>query len=155
MAVNEFPVILCPFPDPDASSEEWLTAISHVRGALENVEYYEVRRSATHVDSDGTVIHSNIDATDYEIARLAGAASARIERYAPNAPDDAKNEALIRLASWIRDARGARFVEGVGEGMNISTPPENQSRAFRLSGAMGLLSQWRVRGAGVVQESTS
>ena len=148
--MNEFPVILNPWPAPDASSQEWITAISHVRGALENVEYYEVRRTATYVHSDGTVIEANLDATDYEIARLAGAASARIERFAANAPDDAKNEALIRLVSWIRDARGARFVEGVGGGMNISTPPENQSRAFRLSGAMGLLSPWRARDAGMV-----
>ena len=154
MAVNEFPVILNPWPAPDASSQEWITAISHVRGALENVEYYEVRRTATYVHSDGTVIEANLDATDYEIARLAGAASARIERFAANAPDDAKNEALIRLVSWLQESTGAINPENI-TGLNVTSPPENQSRAFRLSGAMGLLAAWRSRNAGVVEESTS
>ena len=73
------------------------------------------------------------------------AASARILRYAPGAPDAVKTEAIIVYGGWLYQATAqARSVfPNDGEG-----PPVNVSRAFLLSGAQGLLSSWRVPRAG-------
>ena len=133
-------VALIPFPT--ASGEERLKAISEVRGALENVLPSSVLKSQ----------ETELDAVDLEIARIAGAASARISRYAFCAPGDVKREALIRFVAWLQESTGVINPQNI-TGLDVSSPPENQSRAFRLSGAMGLLSQWRVRGAGVVEET--
>ena len=73
------------------------------------------------------------------------ACCARIKRYARDAPIEVRNEALILYGAWIFQAQAqARSVFPTdGEG-----PPVNVSRAFRLSGAQGLLSSWRVPRAG-------
>ena len=73
------------------------------------------------------------------------AASARILRYAPGAPDAVKTEALVLYAAWIyQSGAQARSVFPTdGEG-----PPVNVSRAFLLSGAQGLLASWHVPRAG-------
>ena len=140
-------VALVPFPTAidDANDEEIgkprRKAISEVRAALE----YELPTLKLQDDA--------LDEVDLEIVRIAGAASARIQRYAPSAPDAVKDESLIRFLSWLSESSGVINPQNI-TGLDVTSPPENQSRAFRLSGAMGLLSQWRVRGAGVV-ESTS
>ena len=72
------------------------------------------------------------------------AASARINRYAPGAPDAVATEALVLYAAWIYQsgAQARQVLPADGEG-----PPVNVSRAFLLSGAQGLLSSWhRPRG---------
>ena len=143
-------VALVPFPtqiddendDENESGEPRRKAISEVRGALE----YELPTLKLQDDA--------LDEVDLEIVRIAGAASARIERYAPSAPDAVKDEALIRFVSWLSESSGVINPQNI-TGLNVTSPPENQSRAFRLSGAMGLLSQWRIRGVGLVEESTS
>ncbi len=73
------------------------------------------------------------------------AASARILRYAPGAPDAVKTEAIIVYGGWLYQATAqSRSVFPTdNEG-----PPVNVSRAFLLSGAQGLLSSWRVPRAG-------
>ena len=73
------------------------------------------------------------------------AASARIARYAPGAPDAVATEALVLYAAWIYQsgAQARSVFPADGEG-----PPVNVSRAFLLSGAQGLLSPWRVPRAG-------
>ena len=73
------------------------------------------------------------------------AASARILRYAPGAPDAVKTEALVLYAAWIYQSGAQRrsVFPTDGEG-----PPINVSRAFLLSGAQGLLSSWHVPRAG-------
>ena len=73
------------------------------------------------------------------------AASARITRYAPDAPDAVKTEALIVYGGWLYQATAQRrsVFPTDNEG-----PPVNVSRAFLLSGAQGLLSSWHVPRAG-------
>ena len=85
------------------------------------------------------------EALQARVDSIHAAASARIKRYATNAPTEVKNEATILMAAWIYQATAqARNVfPADGEG-----PPVNASRAFLLSGAQGLLSSWRVPRAG-------
>ena len=63
------------------------------------------------------------------------AAAAIVIHYAPDAPDDVHNGALIRLLGWLYDA----------------DPTDSRiSRALEVSGAAGLLNRWRVHRAGAI-----
>ena len=86
---------------------------------------------------------------DHVTARLGAAAGALVERYAPDAPDAIKCEAVIRTAGWLRQAPsyGARS-ESMGDISTTFSP--SMTGALRASGAMALLSPWKVRRAGVV-----
>ena len=68
------------------------------------------------------------------------AASARVLRYAPGAPIEIQNEAVILFSAWLWQASAQRrsVFPDDGEGR-----PTNVSAAFRNSGAQGLLSSWR------------
>ena len=83
------------------------------------------------------------------VQRLGATASALVERFAPGAPAPIRCEATIRTAGWLHEApsSGARM-ESVGD---ISTSwSANTTGALRSSGAMALLSPWKVRRAGVL-----
>ena len=85
------------------------------------------------------------EALQARVDSIHAAASARILRYAPGAPDAVKTEAIIVYGGWLYQATAqSRSVFPTdNEG-----PPVNVSRAFLLSGAQGLLSSWRVPRAG-------
>ena len=86
---------------------------------------------------------------DDTLARLGETAAALVERHAPGAPQAIRNEAVIRCAGWLREAPsyGARS-ESEGDIRTGYTP--SATGALRASGAMGLLSQWKIRRAGVL-----
>ena len=79
-----------------------------------------------------------------------GVASALVERYAASAPQLVKNEAVIRCAGFFRgsDYGGVMSEGAADQKIDYSPHPIGGSNAFRRSGAMGLLSAWRVRRAG-------
>ena len=91
-----------------------------------------------------------IGATDDPTAqRLGSTAAALVERYAPSAPQAIKNEAVIRCAGWLHEApAGGVRSEATGE-IRTSYMP-SATGALRSSGAMGLLSPWKVRRAGAI-----
>lgn len=63
------------------------------------------------------------------------AAVAIVQDYAPGAPDEVHDVALIRLLGWLFDA----------------DPTDSRiSRAMQVSGAAPLMSRWRVHRAGAV-----
>ena len=81
--------------------------------------------------------------------RLGAAATTLVERYAPDAPIAIKNEATIRCAGWLAQQPAAAVrSESVGD-IRTSFAPTHTS-ALRHSGAMALLSPWRVRRAGAI-----
>ena len=86
---------------------------------------------------------------DTATARFGATAAALVQRYAPDAPEPIKCEAVIRTAGWLREAPsyGAR-TEREGEVMTSFSP--NMTGALRASGAMALLSPWKIRRAGAV-----
>lgn len=79
---------------------------------------------------------------------LLAVASAMVEREAPSAPQAVKNEAVIRVAGYLRqsDFGGIKSETSVG-GRAVEYFQTNGSLAFRNSGAKGLLSPWKVRRA--------
>ena len=64
------------------------------------------------------------------IRRILGSSTAVVERYAPHAPESVHNEAVVRMAGYLYDAP---------PGMSTRT-----ASAMRDSGAMDLLSSWRI-----------
>ena len=75
------------------------------------------------------------------ISRLLASATTIVERYAPNAPTAIQNEAVVRVAGYLYDA-----------------PPGASARtasAMRDSGAMALLSPWRIIRAVAVESDDS
>ena len=77
------------------------------------------------------------------------AAWALVERYAPDAPTSVHREAVIRCSGWLVQ-QPAAAVRSEAEG-DVSTGfAPAMSGALRHSGAMGLLSPWKVRRAGAI-----
>ena len=86
---------------------------------------------------------------DTVTARLGATAAALVQRYAPDAPEPIKCEGVVRCAAWLRESPsyGARM-ESEGEISTSFTP--SATSALRASGAMALLSPWKIRRAGVL-----
>ena len=87
--------------------------------------------------------------TDDRAAALGEAAAALVERFAPDAPQAVRNEAVIRVAGWTY-ARQPRDIQAMTLG-NVSLNFRDRSIAspdpLRNSGARALLSPWRARRA--------
>ena len=88
--------------------------------------------------------------TDQALAvRLHGVAVALVERYAPKAPEAVQNEAVIRAAGWLHEQPPAGVrIETIGDEAFEYAPA--MVGALRHSGAMALLSPWKVRRAGAI-----
>ena len=85
-----------------------------------------------------------------EIAeRLGPVASALIEEYADGAPIPIKNEAVIRCSGWLFGSkpRGLTAIKFSGTDLEFSS---TDASALRASGAMALLTRWKVRRAGKI-----
>ena len=81
--------------------------------------------------------------------RLLPVASALVERYAPDAPEVVLNEAVIRCAGWLNEQPAAAVrSESIGDVETAYAP--SMHSALRHSGAMALLSPWKVRRAGAI-----
>ena len=81
--------------------------------------------------------------------RLSETATALVERFAANAPDTIKSEAVIRCAGWLHESpAGGVRMEAQGEVRTAYSPA--MTGALRSSGAMALLGPWKIRRAGVV-----
>ena len=86
---------------------------------------------------------------DATLDRLGSTAAALIERHAATAPQPIKNEAAIRCAGWLaQQPMAAVRSEGTGD-IRTSFAPTHTS-ALRHSGAMALLSPWKIRRAGAI-----
>ena len=93
------------------------------------------------------------DPPDEEIDRLASFASARIERFAPGAPQAVRDEALIRMVAYMRQLPGHIRSLGVGS-LRIEFATAGVQRPFVSSGARAMLSPWVTRRALPAEEST-
>ena len=98
---------------------------------------------------DAAALAAILDVDETTAERLLAAASALVERYAPDAPQAVKNEALIRCAGWLSDAPADGTRGHTAGPFSIENSPSMTS-ALRHSGAMALLSPWKVRRAGVI-----
>ncbi|MDE2772361.1 MAG: hypothetical protein OXI46_01445 [Gemmatimonadota bacterium] len=85
---------------------------------------------------------------DARLKQIAAAVSARIELYAPGAPDALRDEAVVRGVAYLLDVgSGAETRRRIGdESLTLSSP----AAWFHRSGAYSVLSQYRDIRAGVV-----
>ena len=81
--------------------------------------------------------------------RLLAVATALVNRYAADAPDAIANEAAIRAAGWLAE-QPAAAITGETEGDIRTSYSPSMLSALRHSGAMGLLSPWKIRRAGAI-----
>lgn len=102
-------------------------------------------------DTDDTGFLLDLNATttgEIRRARAAkAAAAAMVQRYAPGAPLTVQAEAVLRCAGWLLQVRaGAERQSAEGNTQSTRYFPPGRS-ALRSSGAMALLSPWKVRRA--------
>ncbi len=82
--------------------------------------------------------------------RLHPVAVALVEKYAPQAPEAVQNEAAIRCAGWLWESpHGPIRSESTGDVRTAFDGPRSLG-ALRFSGAMGILSPWKVRRGGAI-----
>ena len=101
-------------------------------------------------------ISGGANLTDDRVAALGEAASALVERFAPDAPGAAKNEATLRCAAWMH-AREPKPIQGMTVGsIRVDFRERFYSpNALVNSGARPLLEPWRTRRALPVEEVSS
>ena len=86
--------------------------------------------------------------------RLGPVAADIVEKYSPHGPQAVRDEALILVAAWM----GSQ-TSGISPGLEIKVGNVTMNRrryrgeisALRHSGAMALLSPWKIRRAGVLE----
>ena len=95
--------------------------------------------SAISADELATVLDEEADVA----GRLLAVTQAIVERFAAGAPVEVRNEAIIRLAGWLRASPPADIAPtGVGS-IRFFWKSDNDRAALRKSGAAGLLAPWR------------
>lgn len=94
-----------------------------------------------------------LDLSGDRVDRLGRVAAALVQRYAPSAPEEIMDEAVVRFTGYLAQSDfGAIRGETIGpRGVEYQT---NHAAAFRNSGAAMLLSPWRVRRAGVIGDKS-
>ena len=100
-------------------------------------------------------INGGSELSDDRIAALGEAASALVERFAPDAPQAIRNEATIRAAGWMH-AREPRPVQAISlDTVRIDFRERFFApNALVNSGARSLLQPWRVRRALPVEDTS-
>ena len=83
-------------------------------------------------------------------ARLHPVAVALVERFAPDAPEAVQDEAAIRCAGWLAESPAGAIRGEVTGDIRTSYDGARSMGALRHSGAMGILSPWKVRRAGAI-----
>ena len=91
--------------------------------------------------------------SDATYVRLGSTASALVERDAPNAPQSVRDEAVIRAAGFLAQASPAYSSEELDIGNFKASTMRSGVGALRHSGAMALLSPWKIRRAGRVEDA--
>lgn len=79
--------------------------------------------------------------------RLRAAANAHVEKYAPDAPEDVKHEALLRFGGYLATTFDTLGIKKLNTGTDVEMM-HLHGPAFRNSGAAMLLTPWKVRRAG-------
>ena len=83
--------------------------------------------------------------------RLLPVGQAMVARYAPDAPVEMRNEAIIRYAGYLAQTRQHGLTKISVKDIDIEFSERSHAAAFQHSGAKALLSPWRVRRGGVIE----
>ena len=118
--------------------------------AMTGGEDRDDRRRASDIRQEFIGLESSgLDLDDAETLRLIEVSSAVVEKNAPAAPEAVKNEAIVRCVGWLSEQPAASIrSERTGEIMTGYRAGELS--ALRHSGAMAILSPWKIRRAGAI-----
>ena len=98
------------------------------------------------------------EATDDRVDSLGEAGSGIVQRYAPDAPQELKNESVIRIVAYLvayMPKEVSRLSLGKGVTIQLATLDSRLSpNALTYSGAMGLLAPFRVHRALSLEETS-
>ena len=83
-------------------------------------------------------------------SRLLETSTALVERYAPDAPEAVQNESVIRMSGWLVETPHAGVSSETTGDVRTGFDGARALSALRHSGAMALLSPWKIRRAGVI-----
>ena len=84
--------------------------------------------------------------------RLLAVTEALVERYAPDAPEAIKNEAIIRSAGWLHESKPSNIRrKQIGEVSIERVPSMAAGNPLRASGALAILTGYKRRRAGAIQ----
>ena len=109
-------------------------------------------------DANDATERNAVNARNLALAtRLHAVATAVVERYAPGAPEELRDEGLLRVAGYLfADEPAAKVLRRLGlSGGDLDIEIRSPGSALRLSGAAALLSPYRVRRAIAVAEATT
>ncbi len=89
------------------------------------------------------------------IDALGEAASAEVERFAPDAPSAVRCEATLRLAAWLHVRQPRAFTSITAGSVKLDYVRERHysPNGFANSGAKAMLEPWRTRRALPIEES--
>ena len=94
-------------------------------------------------------LQSALGITDEVATRLLKVATILVERFAPGAPSQIQDESAIRTAGYLNEMPNAP-VRTETEGEVTTEYAVTRVSALRHSGAMALLSPWKIRRAGAI-----
>ena len=95
------------------------------------------------------VLAAEIHVTEQRAGRLLDVATEMVSQYAPDAPTAILNEAVIRVCGYLAQQPSDARRESTTGGISTGWAPTHTS-ALRHSGAMSLLSPWKIRRAGAI-----
>ena len=84
----------------------------------------------------------NADVPTDQVEALLETANALVERFASAAPTAIKNEAIVRVAGWMKNEPSTSLVALDAGSVSLAWRPAGRN-ALRLSGAQSLLAPWR------------
>ena len=94
-------------------------------------------------------LESGAGLTSAQATRLLPVATALVQQYAPSAPTEIQNEAVIRLCGHLRQAPNGLRKLDTGR-VSIEYDTAGGRAPLRQSGAASLLSPWKRRRAGAI-----
>ncbi len=108
------------------------------------------RRRASDIRQEFAGLESaGLDLDDAETVRLVEVGSALVERYAPLAPTAIKNESIVRIVGHLQESPPSS-VRSERTGEVMTGYHRGYLSALRHSGAMALLTGFKVRRGGLI-----
>ena len=87
-----------------------------------------------------------------DAARLGRVCAELVEEYSPGAPQPIRDEAVIRTAGWLHESKPGLADSKLSVGpLDIARTFSPGFSALRHSGAMSLLTRWKIRRGGVIR----
>ena len=94
-----------------------------------------------------TALAAAVGSSEDVAGRLGPVVAALVERFAPGAPAAVKSESVIRAAGWLQRTKPGLRKIGIS---SVDIEYASGQSALRNSGAMSLLSPFKIRRAGKI-----